>query len=243
MEKSIKITLIIVTTVLFLGIFGILFFSQSGSAVTISSNGEAVVKAMPDLLTIYFSINTNAESAQEARNRNAEIFESLVERLNEQGIEKKQIVTESFSLNPTYKWTGREHKEEGYKAYHLIKVQVSSEYENSGKLIDAGIDAGANVNYINFELSQEKQNEYKAEALEKATKDAKAKAQGIASGLESSLGRVVSVSTDSFDYSPWRLYNSVEGASDSFEAKEAITGIQPGEREITGRVSVVFALK
>jgi predicted transposase YbfD/YdcC len=41
------------------------------------------------------------------------------------------------------------------------------------KVIDSGVDAGALLQYINFELSNDKQNEYKAQALREAGEDAK----------------------------------------------------------------------
>ena len=112
-----------------------------------------------------------------------------------------------------------------------------------GDTIDAGVNAGAGISYINFELSQDLQNRYKAEALKKATYDARVKAEGIASGLRKSLGKVVSVSSSEFKYYPWEVYRNADMAVGAEQAKQATTSIAPGEQEISGQVSVVFALK
>ena len=111
-------------------------------------------------------------------------------------------------------------------------------------MIDAGVDAGASIGYINFELSQEKQNEYKAQALKQAAEDAKIKAESIAEGLGKSIGSIYSISSSDFDYYPWRIYEATASSEAGVaEAKQAATDIQPGEKDITARVSVVFKLK
>ncbi len=243
MENSLKITLIIVSAIIFLVLFGVLAYFQVNPSQTVSSTGIAIVKAVPDLVSVYFNVETEGETAKEATDKNAEMVDDLTVALIRQGFERKDIVTENFNVYPNYVWENRERKQEGYKANHKIKVKMSTEDSSRiGSVIDAGVDVGVGVSYINFELSQEKQNQYKAEALEKATEDARIKAEGIARGLGKSLGKIVSVSAGEFDYYPWRVFEATAGAS-AEEVKTATTNIQPGEQEISGRVSVVFVLK
>ena len=132
-----------------------------------------------------------------------------------------------------------------YKATHSIKVQLdSNKMDDAGTVIDIGVDNGALVSYINFELSLTKQNELKAQALNQATQDARIKAESIASGLGKNLGAVVSVSDSSFDYYPWPIYrNDVAYGTGIAEAKEAIsTNINPGQQEVSARVSVTYKI-
>ncbi len=112
----------------------------------------------------------------------------------------------------------------------------------AGEVIDAGVDKGAKVSYINFELSIAEQNKYKAQALELATQDAKTKAEAIASGLGKKLGKVVSVSSSDWGYSPWSLYRADVMTESAEEAKSAVTDIQPGEQSVTASVSVVYKI-
>ena len=100
------------------------------------------------------------------------------------------------------------------------------------------------LSYINFELSTQKQNEYKAQALEMAGQDARTKAQAIASGLDKRLGKLVSVSTSDFSYQPWNIYSARADYSsgDVAEAKLAATNIQPGSQEVNARINVVYKI-
>ena len=243
MESSVKITLIIVAAVLAVSLIGSIVYLQSKPGNTVSTNGVSEVKALPDLVSLYFTIETSGKDAVEAKDKNAETSDAVVTSLIKQGLERKDITTESYNIYPEYDWINNKQELKAYKATNRLKVQISSaQYKKVGPILDAGVNAGALVSYINFELSLEKQNQYKAQALEQATQDARIKAEGIARGLNKKLGSLVSVSDSSFDYSPWPIYTNsmaVEGAS---EAKAAATSIQPGEETISGRVSVVYKI-
>ncbi|MEK6879583.1 MAG: SIMPL domain-containing protein, partial [Nanoarchaeota archaeon] len=114
----------------------------------------------------------------------------------------------------------------------------------SGEVIDAGTNAEAMINYVNFELSNDKQNEYKALAYKQASQDARIKAESIAEGLEMQIDEVVSVSVSQFNYNPWPVYSNRGGLmmAEASDAKVATTNLQPGEQEISGDVSVVYRI-
>ena len=244
MEKSVQITLIIAIAVVAICVLGYVVFYQTVGGPTINSNGVATVFAEPDIVSVYFSIQTKAPTAQDAKDQNNEIFDSVLTALIKTGLERKDITIEYFNVNENWEWNGRTREQNGYIATHSVKVKLEAEQmEMVGKIIDAGVDNGADINYINFELSQEAQNTAKAEALAKATQDAQAKAEGIAEGLGKKLGRVISIQTSDFGYYPWRLYGAEDMAGTASEAKAAVTNIQPGERENSGSVVVVYGLR
>ncbi len=244
-DTSIKITLIVVVTVVFLALLGAFVFFQMQPENTLTSSGISTVSAMPDLVSVYFNVETNGTTAKEAKDLNAEIVDEAITELVKLGLNRDEIITENFNVYPQYVWSEGERKQEGYVARHNIKVELKSDKtDDVGEVIDAGVDAGAGISYISFELSQELQNQYKAEALGKATEDARIKAEAIASGLNKNLGKVVSVSSSNFNYYPWRVYEATADAGmDIEEAKIAATNIQPGEREVTAQVSVVYEIK
>ena len=245
MEKSVKITLIIVAAALVLA--GILvgikvyLFLQGKPPNTINVNGLATIKANPDLVAIYFRAETNGSTAQEAKNKNAEIVNRAIESLINLGIPENKIQTLDFNIYPEYNWVDGRQELIGYKAVHSFKVELETEnIDKAGIAIDAAANASILIDHIDFELSQEKQNEYKAYALEKASQDARTKAEAIASGLGKKLGKIISVSDVSFEYYPWPIYRSE--IPNIKEAKLAVTNIRPSEKEITARVLVVFEI-
>jgi len=247
-DKSVQITLIIIAGIIILAMMGYAAFQSIIPATnTVTGNGEATIKAVPDLVGVYFNIETTGKTSQEAKDANSEIFSDLKTSLLNKGFSKEEIQTQNFNVYPDYEWVNGKRIQKGYKATHSIKVEFSTkDSEKISEVIDAGVDAGAGISYINFELSQELQNQYKAEALKLASQDARIKAESIAIGLEKKLGKLVSVSSSDFGYRPWILYETREDATVSEIAKEAteeVAGIEPSEKDITARVTAVFKLK
>ena len=247
MEKSVQITLIIVIGLIVVAGMGYFAFSSlSPSTNTVTGNGYATIEAIPDKVGVYFDVQTKATTSEEATTKNSEIVDELITELVKQGFERKDIQTLNFNVYPEYDWNSGTRRIIGYQANHQIKVELStSESSRIGKVIDSGVSAGAGISYINFELSQEKQNQYKAEALKLAAEDAKVKAESIAEGLGKKLGALVSTQDSNFGYNPWRLYEASGGmnSQDVAMAKEAVTNIQPGEQEISASVTATFRLK
>ena len=241
MEKSVQITLIIVVGALILG-FILMNSLSSSSKNTISVSGQSTIEAMPDLIGVYFSIDTQGATSNEAADKNSDIFDNLTNSLISKGFEETQIQTQSYSVYPEYDWRTGTGKITGYRATHTIKIELSSnDSEKIGDVIDSGIDSGAGISYINFELGQENQNKYKAQAMKLAAQDATTKAESVAEGLGKNLGSLVSVSVDNYGYTPWLAYDSA-GASPSV-VKEAATSIVPTEQQISASVTAVFRIR
>jgi uncharacterized protein YggE len=243
MEKSVKITLIISATIIFVALIAVYTtFQLIPTSNAINVNGQATVKVVPDLVTTYFSVQTKAATAKEAKDKNSEITNNLTNNLISKGFAKEDIQTQSFSVYPDYTWKNGQQSQNGYIATRSIIIQLSTEeMDKLGDVIDAGIDSGASLSYINFELQKSTENTYKAEALKLATNDAKIKAESIAEGLGKKVGRIVSVSDSSFNYYPWPVYKAEAGSSAS-DARTATMDIQPSEQEINAQVSVSYKL-
>jgi uncharacterized protein YggE len=241
MEKAVQITLIVVLAIIVLAGLGAFLLLQAKKQSTISVDGLATIKAMPDLVAIYFRVETNGTTASEAREKNAEIVDKAIKSLVAIGIPEEKIQTLDFNIYADYDWIDGRQELRGYKAIHSFKVELSSEkMDKAGAAIDAAVDAGALVEHIDFELSTEKQNEYKAIAMSQASQDARTKAEAIASGLGKKIGKVVTVSALDFGYYPWPIYRAE--TFNAKEAKAALTTIKPAEKEISARVSVTFEI-
>lgn len=251
MEKSIKITLIIVGAVILLALMGWFaiysFMPDNLKGQTITMAGTSNLKVNPDVVSVYFNVETNGTTASEAKDANSRVIDSLTFSLISAGLDKEDIETLSFQISEDNRWENGRTKSYGYKASHQIRIVLDSvTADDIGKVIDAGVDAGAMLSYINFELSSKKQNEYKALALKEAGIDSRTKAEATAEGLGLKITKVVSISTSEFGYSPWNIYSSsgaMDFREDAVQAKVAATNIQPGEQEVSGYVTVVYALK
>jgi uncharacterized protein YggE len=248
-NNGIVITSIIAGVILIISFVAMTSFGNTMSGDnTVNVQGTATIKAMPDLITIYFNVETKEETSTLSKDENSKILNDLIDSLIEIGFERKDLVTENFNVYQNYDWTDDGRAEDGFITTHSLKIELSIEEEDRiGEIVDAGIDAGALVKYINFELTQESQNKYKAEAMKLAAQDATVKAESVAEGFEKKVGKLVNVNVNDFAYYPWNVYSAKGGIEyameDSMIVKEAASNIQVGEREISASVSAVFKLR
>jgi len=245
LEKSVQITLIIIATVLVITFGGMYFYKTTFSSQnTISVNGNGIEKVTPDLISVYFSVDTRADTSSKAESANSEIVSKLKNAVAGLGFDEEDLKTENYNIYPDYDYTTG--KTSGYRATHSLRIEFSTDEKNKiSGVIDAGANAGAGISYINFELSPSLEQQYKAKAIQTASADARIKAEAIAVGFSKKLGRLVSVSLDSFNYNPYRVYDSAvsSGSAPSAEsAKAAVESITPSEKEVTAYVTAIYKL-
>lgn len=243
MHNSIKITWIIVIAVLILSFAGMWFYqSNFSTANTISVNGQATEKVTPDLITIYFNVDTKGTTSKEADDANSVIVDKLRNAIVSLGFSADDLKTQNYNIYPNY---NNGQVINGYTATHSLMINFSIDKKDKiTNVIDAGASAGAGISYINFELSPRLEQQYKTQAIQAASDDARVKADAIASGFNKKLGRLVSVSLDSFNYMPFRVYDSsASGSAPSAEtAKTAVAGITPSEQDVTAYVTAIYRL-
>ena len=207
-----------------------------------SVTGQSTIKAMPDLVAVYFTSTGKASTSSEATEKNAELVDNLRTALIKKGFENKDIQTLNFNVYEDFDYNVYGTRSKGFVATQTIRVVMKTEDSSEiGKVIDAGVDASVPMAYINFELSQELENKYKAESIKVAAEDAKIKADSVAEGLDKKIKDLVSVSVNEFGYYPWKAYDNFAGAT-SEEMKSATTNIQPSEQDISSSVTAVFKI-
>jgi len=150
-NQPIIITSIIAGVVFLIALIAITSLSPN-SANKITVEGIASIDAMPDLISVYFMIETQGETSVEAKDANDGILDNLVAEVLGLGFERSELQTQSFNIYPNYEWDGRKQTQDGYKATHSLKLELSSdEFDKISEVIDAGIDAGAGIHcYLNW---------------------------------------------------------------------------------------------
>lgn len=248
MKESIKITYIIASTLILLAIMGtyvVFNIYPISSEKIITVTGKAEIKAISNKISLYFNVEGKGDSAKIAKDENTKIVNYLVESLIQNGFDKKEIQTLNYNIYEDFDWTSSGRISKGYKAVQTILIKLSKDdMDRISNAIDVGVDSGAILNYINFELSQEIENNYRAEAIKLATEDAKMQAQAMAKGSGNKLGKLVSISNQDFYYQPFRIYeSSISDSSEGIEIAKSALSIQPSEQTISAQVSAVYKIK
>lgn len=222
------------------------------STITLSGHGE--IQAVPDIASVYFTINKEAKTVKEAQAFVAEIEKKALDFLKENNILQKDIKTSSASFYPKYEYkydtkimpcnefgcSPRPGKSviTGYTASESITVKVRNT-DDVGKIIQGlGTLGVSDLNGPNFAIDNEEG--LKAEARKLAIDDAKEKAKILAKDLGVDLGPIVSFN-ESGNY-PMPMYAKTM-MEDSVSSVSTPAEIPKGENTISSDVTIVYEIR
>ena len=208
--------------------------SAQAAEVQIASEGPVVeltvqenVFSAPDVAQIAAGVMTRAPTAQQAVQQNAEAMERLVERMRALGIERRDIQTSNFNLNPDYRHNPQtgEASFSGYTVNNQVSVKLR-DLKRAGEVLDALVTAGANNIYgPNFMLEDDADAKVKARAA--AFASGKAMAENYARMAGYSGVRLLEVSESFQSY--MRPPPPMAAVAMRAESADASTPIEPGE--------------
>ncbi len=200
----------------------------------IKVSGVGAVKAVPDTAIINLGIVTENANLETARRENAMKTATLINTLNGMGIEKKQITTSAFTIDPIYDYIEGRQVFKGYRVSNLLAVTVK-DIARAGEVIDKATFSGANrIDNISFTLSD--RTAYHDQALNLALENALHKGSEISKALNLKIDEVPYKITEKNISAPVYEIASVKLPVPS-------TPVLPGQIEITSIVLVVFGYR
>jgi len=212
---------------------------------TLTVQGVAEFDTAPDEAIISFAIETQDMDVKVAQEENRKRANSVMQALSLVDVSKNKIETTFYNIQKVKEWDPETRKQidKGYRVINTMKVTLD-DLNKAGDVTDAVVKSGVNkVNDINFQLSDEKQAEVKAEALRLAAENAKIKADALALGSGVTLGKVSSVQEEMFDYYPTRAYAEkavmAGGMDDEYMPP---TPISPEQVHVQVKVRVVYSI-
>lgn len=203
--------------------------------------GEGKVGVTPDTAYIDAGVTINkVSSVVEAQKNIDEINNKIINALREIGIEKADIKTSNYSINPNYKYENNENKIDGYNANATIEIKVGDP-RLASKVIETVTAAGANqINGSRFVV--DKPELYREEARNIAIKNAKDQAQNLAKNLGIKLGNVTNIIESSPDQSTAPIY-AKSYAAEGLEGRGGGPTIEQGSQTLTSVVTLYFEKK
>ena len=219
--------------------------AQSGEAPdrTVSVGGTATVTATPDQATVRFGIVSEAETAESARQQNAEAAKAAMNAVRDMNVPESKMRMESLRLQPQREYNPETETREqtGYQAAREVVVELS-DLEQLPRLIATVVQRGANrLEGISYGLSD--RTAKRNDALRQAVTSAHEKARLMATALDAQLGTVREISEQDFGYDQPqpRLQRAFAKSAESDAAPEP-DAYAAGEIEISAQVQVVFDL-
>lgn len=209
---------------------------------SVTAEGKATAK--PDIATVSFGAQTGTrKTVAEAVNEGNAKMNKIIDELAALNIDKKDILTTQYSLNPVYSYvedTGKQNLD-GYMLIQAVTVKIR-DLNVIGNAVQRVTSVGANqVGNIVFTIDS--QDSLKAQARSEAIKKAQVKAQDMAKESGLKLGKLVNVMeggfmdpvyTNSFAYAGDRMKSSPQAD---------IPDIQSGQMEIKVDITLTYKIK
>lgn len=205
--------------------------------MTISATGVAAGK--PDVATVNVGVLTQAETADDALNKNNQDMSKLFATLAKVEVAKKDIQTSQFSINPNYAKSvsssyNTRGKIVGYTVTNQVRIMVR-DLDRLGSILDQLSKSGANqMHGISFGFSNPQPLQDKASIA--AIHEARRKAELYAVAADVTLGAVLSIN-EQYGRAPQGMQKMAMMESGSS------VPIAIGESQITAGVSIIFELK
>ena len=216
---------------------------------TVSGDGKAV--GVPDVAGFSFEVITEGDTDLAAlQTENAEKMHAAIDFTTKQGIDKKDIKTSQYSIQPRYQTSNCVYGSGkvcppaeivGYTVQQTTHVKVR-DFKKISDLLTGVVKSGANsVSSLSFMIDDatKLENEARAEAIKKAQE----KAADIAKAGGFTLGRLLEISESNGGYTPYYARSAMmDMAGGAKEAAVAPT-IEAGSQDITITVSLRYEIQ
>jgi hypothetical protein len=154
----------------------------------IVTTGEGSVKLAPDRAWVTIAAETRDKSPQAAQAANAQ---AVITQIKAAGVPADGIQTSGYALQPEFDYANGKRTLRDYVARNSVQVRVDT-LAKLGEILAAAVGTGAtNVSGVRFDLKNRDAAE--RQALTEAVRDARARADAIASGGGVQIDRVLRI--------------------------------------------------
>jgi uncharacterized protein YggE len=256
MVKS-RTLLIVVSFALILSVMGnrsevrvppALAANECDSSRSIQVGGSAVVKVVPDFVTIQLGVTSNDITPQGVYDKNTAAMKKVMTAVRALGVADKDLSTDYYIIHPVYEsYDALTIK--GYRISNTLLVNLR-DVSKVGTVLAAALSAGANeVVDVQFKTTQLRQ--YRDQARELAMQAAQEKARDLAGAANALPGCVLNIDENSWSYYgyPWggryqpQAQNVMQNAAGSAQPPSDDGPISLGQIAVQAEVQVRFGLK
>lgn len=232
--------------------------SAMDQTISVSATGETY--ATPDIAEFNFSVTKEDKEVSLAQTYVTKKMNDVLVKLEELGVDKKDITTTSLSANPKYEWRNGicrngycpDGKQVlvGYEASHSVSVRLH-DLDKAGKVLQLlGTADVTNISGPNFTF--EDPEAAKNAAREEAIAKARVKAKSMAKAMGVRLGKIVSFNEDGVGGGyPMPMYEALAPVNDMAITTTAVMQknmapqavIAVGDNKVSSTVTIVYKIK
>jgi len=233
---------LLITALLTLPLSVIASADESNPPPRILVTGEGSVDIAPDMAVLTLTVTRQAETARAALDANSNAMTEVHKAMLKSGIEKRDMQTSGFSIQPNYVYPVPRNSSEreppriaGYTVRNSLTVRIR-DIDAVGTILDQsvslGVNDGGNIAFTNADPTAAI-----AEARARAVHDAIARADTLAEAAGVRKGRLLEISEQSYNPRPVPM---VEMALS--RAADAAAPVAAGENTYKVSVNVAYAI-
>lgn len=234
-------------------LISILLLSSSTFAVEqpqprqISVSGECTHVVSPDRGSITLTVEFVNMDLSKATKEAAESYERVSNSIKKLNLKNFNLRTSEYSVNELRRWENKKEVLQGYQVRMGVWVSTS-DIQRIGEVIAiASREKVKDVNSLQTYLSDEKQLQEEMACLEDAAKNARQKAEKLASALGSKIGDVLQLNETgkSLPYwpRPMAMQKGYAVRAMAMDAVESAPSVEAGQQNLSLTVQVSFGLK
>ncbi len=217
-----------------------------GRTFSASGTGEAV--GVPNVAQVTVSVLTQGgKDVSSLQSRNTQKANSIISFLQSQGVQSKDIQTQSYNLEPNYTYYSCTSGSScppptitGYTITQSIQIKIR-DFGKIGSIITGVVNNGANtISQLSFTTDSTSTLSLEDQARSEAIDKAEARARAIARETGFRLGKLVSVSISyNGEQPPIPVYqmSAVSGG-----AAAPVPEIQSGSQKITATANLTYEI-
>lgn len=160
----------------------------------VTASGEGRVEVTPDIAWLSFGVSARRPTVAEARDEVAGVVDALIRLARATGLADEDIATAAVSVRPEFDWDPqtRERRMLGYVVSRDIQLRLE-DLARLGELTEKALALGVtDASPARFDTSR--RVEIENEALAAAAKDARHRAEVLASALGARVGKPLRLS-------------------------------------------------
>jgi hypothetical protein len=214
--------------------------AASPTPATVSVSGRGTVSVPPDTASVTVGVDVLRPTLDAAQTEATEQATAIIDAASAAGVADDDIQTANYSVTVVrdYDQNGNPADIQGYQVSNQVNLTIRSP-EEVGAILDAVVAAGAN-NIYGIAFYVEDPTAAASQARAAAVRDARAKADELATAAGGTLGRVLSI-TEGFGAPPPPEIFARGGAD--MEAAQASVPIETGTSEVAVDVQITFELE
>ncbi|HOI61489.1 MAG TPA: SIMPL domain-containing protein [Methanoculleus sp.] len=216
---------------------------ESGDKL-IHVSGTGKVTTTPDQAIIVLAVEIENADAKVAQQQNAQKMDAVTNALKNAGIPAKDIRTAGYNIMPVTEIDDKPLATSRVKFYRVTNnLEITlHDVDRAGEIVDIAVANGANrVDRLMLTLSDEKQQQFRSEALTAAVKQARSDADAVVAALGKTVVDVKEVNVGS-NYIPMAYDNRYLAATDMAKGASVPTPVEIGEIDVTATVSIAYII-